>query len=365
MKIAASNLLLGSRHATVALQEQNETLRAWSGPQRPDFEAAERRNAALPGLLPRISDAARALAAASPPPATAASSPSSAEAAAIEAGRETVDNDPFLQLVKSMVEMLTGRTVKVFSAAEFSRDVEVRTGEAATAAVATNANGRAGYGIEYEYHAVREESETTTFSATGTIRTADGAEISFKLDLAMSRSYREETHISLRAGDAVRKDPLVLNFGGTAAQLADQRFRFDLDADGHAEDVPLFASGSGYLALDLNGNGRIDSGAELFGPATNSGFGELARHDGDANGWIDENDAVFDRLKVWTPAADGSGRLLGLKDAGVGALALAHAASAFELRGSGNADLGAVRASSVWLGDDGKAGSLQEIDLTV
>ena len=37
----------------------------------------------------------------------------------------------------------------------------------------------------------------------------------------------------------------------------------------------------------------------------------------------------------------------------------------FELRGNGNADLGAVGASGVWLGENGKAGSLQEIDLTV
>jgi hypothetical protein len=43
--------------------------------------------------------------------------------------------------------------------------------------------------------------------------------------------------------------------------------------------------------------GRIDSGSELFGPATGSGFGELAALDGDGNGWIDENDDAFARLR--------------------------------------------------------------------
>jgi hypothetical protein len=358
VKIAASTLLLSSQHAAVTRREQSETLRAWTGPQRPDFENS-------PAAVLRVSDAARALAAASPPPPPPPPATASAEAEAIAASQDAVDNDPFLQLVKSMVEMLTGRAVWVFSAAEFSREAEVHAADTAEATAVANPGRRAGFGVEYDFHSIHEESEVTTVSASGTIRTADGAEISFRLDLAMSRSFREETHVSLRAGDAVRKDPLVVNFGGTAAQLSDRTFRFDLDADGRAEELPLFASGSGYLALDLDGNGKIDSGAELFGPTTNSGYAELARHDEDGNGWIDENDRAFDRLQVWTPAADGPGRLVSLRDAGVGALALAHAASPFELRGTGNSDLGGVRASGVWLSESGQAGSLQEIDLTV
>lgn len=365
MKIASSDLFLGAEHAAVARRERSETLRAWTGPTRPDFEgsrAANDRRLSPSAAVMRISDAARALA---NPPLPPPSGPATgAEAQAIEAAADAVDNDPFLQLVRSMVEMLTGQKIRVFSARAFSQETEVRTAEVAQAAAAANPNGRAGYGIEYDFRSLYEETEVTRFAAEGVIRTADGVEIAFKLDLAMSRHYREETNVSLRAGDAVRKDPLVLNFGGTAAQLSNQRFRFDLDNDGHAEDVPLFASGSGYLALDRDNNGRVDSGAELFGPATNSGFAELAAHDDDGNGWIDENDRVFDRLRVWTPAAEGSGTLRGLRSAGVGALALAHVATPFELRGSANADLGAVRASGVWLGKSGAAGSLQEIDLT-
>jgi hypothetical protein len=39
--------------------------------------------------------------------------------------------------------------------------------------------GPAGFGIEYDYHAVHEEYEQTRFSAQGVVRTADGREISF------------------------------------------------------------------------------------------------------------------------------------------------------------------------------------------
>ena len=136
----------------------------------------------------RISDAARALA--SPPPPPPDGAPASGEAEAIKAAADAVENDPFLQLVKAMVEMLTGQTIKVFSAQEFSRDLGVRTQEAAQATAAANPNRRAGFGIEYDFHSVYEEAEVTRLSAQGTVRTADGAEISFSLDLTMRRSYR-------------------------------------------------------------------------------------------------------------------------------------------------------------------------------
>ena len=223
----------------------------------------------------------------------------------------------------------------------------------------------AGFGIEYDYHAVRQESEQTRVSAEGTVRTADGREISFTLDLSMSRSYREEISVSARAGDAVRHDPLVLNFNGTAAQLSDQHFAFDLNGDGAPEHMALLAAGSGYLAIDRNDNGRIDSGRELFGPATNSGFGELSALDSDHNGWIDENDPAFKALRIWTPQAKGDGSLETLAQRKVGAIGVGNAASPFELRGSGNSNLGAIAASGVFLADNGKAGSVQEVNLSI
>lgn len=367
MKIASADLGLQSDHLAFARQESRESLRAWRG-ERPDFEGMESAVANISNAARQLfSSMADALAPALPavPPA-----PTSAEATAIEAAGAAADNDPFLSLLKQVIEFFTGKEVQVFDMRAFS--AEMRHTEVRSAAVAENTrtlgDGRAGYGLEYNYHALREEYEETRFSAQGIVRTTDGQEIAFRLDVAMMRYYREETSVSVRAGDAVRKDPLVLNFGGTAAQLRDrahQFFRFDLDGDGEEEVLPLFASGSGYLAFDLDGNGRIDNGRELFGPRTDNGFLELALLDADGNGWIDAADPVFDKLAVWTPEADGPGRLRSLGDLDIGALALAHLATPFALRGSDNADLGQIKAGGLYLTEDGRVGSLQEIDLTV
>ena len=143
------------------------------------------------------------------------------------------------------------------------------------------------------------------------------------------------------------------------------RFAFDLDADGQQEQIARLAGGSGYLALDRNRNGRIDDGSELFGPQSGNGFTELARLDSDGNGWIDAADPGFARLALWQPAADGKGTLQTLGDAGIGALALAHLATPFELRDENNKDLGAVKSGGFFISESGKAGSMQEVDLSV
>jgi hypothetical protein len=91
---------------------------------------------------------------------------------------------------------------------------------------------------------------------------------------------------------------------------------FDLDADGTPEPRAwtLDDSDDAWLALDRNGNGTIDGGAELFGDRTPqpippvgvemNGFLALAEFDrrengGDSNGWIDSHDAIFSSLRLW------------------------------------------------------------------
>ena len=67
------------------------------------------------------------------------------------------------------------------------------------------------------------------------------------------------------------------------------------------------AATDGLLALDRNGNGTIDSGAELFGTATklangqnaSNGYEALAQLDANGDGVIDSKDAAYSQLKVW------------------------------------------------------------------
>ena len=198
------------------------------------------------------------------------------------------------------------------------------------------------------------------------IHTEDGKEISFELSLSMVRSYHEVSNASIRLGDArQKKDPLVINFGGTAAQLTSQRFKFDLDADGKTEDINFVAGGSGFLALDRNGDGKINDGAELFGAKTGNGFAELAALDADKNGWIDENDASYADLRVWTKDGAGKDKFSTLKQANVGAISLSHIATQFDLKDAQNVSQGEIKASGIYLQETGAVGTIQQIDLTV
>jgi hypothetical protein len=365
MKIEAYNLNLAGQHHATASHTLKESLRAWVGEQRPDFEG-NNRGQPQSAPAPRISEAARAAQAAEQPLATTTPS-GSGEAQAIQDSLEAVDSDPRLMLIRQMVKMLTGEDIRVVSSADFqvSTHVTLEHSAAQTRAAQAQAPVRTGFGIEYERHEVRTETEQTTFQATGVIRTQDGQKISFQLSLDMQRSFREESHLSLRAGDAVKKDPLVINFNGAAAQLQSQRFSFDLEGDGTKEQIAQLGANSGYLVLDRNENGKVDNGQELFGVASGDGFADLARFDGDGNGWIDENDAVYRQLRVWSPTADGSGTLASLKEKQVGALYLGKTTTPFELRDATNQSLGTIRASGVWLAENGQAGSLQQIDLSV
>jgi hypothetical protein len=356
MKIANATLQLQSSHTTQQNHEISESLRAWVGNRRPNFEGREPAR-----VTPRPQAAQVQLS-------DAGKSAQSSEADAIAQSIEAAENDPNLRLIRAMIAMLTGHEVQVFDASELNSsappvDIEAPAQSGNTPpAVAQSA----GYGIEYEHHESYTESEQTRFEASGIITTADGRELSFSLSLSMTRSYHEESDTSIRLGDARKKqDPLVLNFNGNAAQLTNQRFRFDLDSDGKAEDINFVTGGSGFLALDRNGDNRINDGTELFGARSGDGFAELAALDADRNGWIDENDAAYDQLRLWRKDNDGNNTLTTLRQADVGAISLGRVETPFDLKDSTNALQGQIRSSGVFLRDDGKAGTIQQIDLTV
>jgi hypothetical protein len=268
--------------------------------------------------------------------------------------------DPTLSLLQLIVEMMVGHNIKLASVAD------LQPGTAVSYTPPNNVSASspsAGFGIEYQSQTTQTQTEQSDFQAQGVVQTSDGKTIAVQLDLAMRNQSSTQTDVSATAGDAVRKDPLVINFGSGAAQLQDQHVSFDIAGDGNAVSVPLLAAGSGYIALDKNGNGKIDSGNELFGAKSGNGFADLAKYDSDGNGWIDQSDPIFNQLQVWTPDAQGGGKLSSLQQLGVGALYVGQTATPFTLKGSGNANLGDVRATGLYLTDSGQAGTLQQIDL--
>ena len=207
------------------------------------------------------------------------------------------------------------------------------------------------------------ERETTSFQSQGFAVTQDGR--TFRLDVAfsMSRSFTAN-YDSLTSEEFIMTDPLIINLDSNVTSVGDAKFSFDLDADGQKEEISFAGEGSGFLALDRNGNGMIDDGSELFGTESGNGFADLAAYDEDGNHWIDENDSIYEKLRVWTKDANGADRLMTLKEADVGAICLESADTEFSLNSAGtNETNGIVRRTGIYLRESGSAGTLSHVDL--
>lgn len=276
---------------------------------------------------------------------------------------ERAEADLNILILRKMIERITGKVIDIRYPQEYEQG---ETDPVSTGSDLQGGGERQGSGIslEYEYTSNRYEYEATSFAGSGMITTGDGREITFSVDLRMSREFMSSQQISLRAGEAL-KDPLTVNFAGTAAELSTTRFAFDIDLDGKPDQISLPSSGSGFLALDSNGDGAINDGRELFGPSTGHGFAELAAYDQDGNGWIDGNDDIFDRLRIWSSSADGQQRLFALGQVGVGAIYLHHVSTPFSMKNDSGELLAQVRDSSIFVREDGSAGTIQQIDLVV
>ncbi|MCM1037733.1 MAG: hypothetical protein NC434_00300 [Ruminococcus sp.] len=218
------------------------------------------------------------------------------------------------------------------------------------------------YGVTQTYY--HSETETTSFATTGVVKTADGREISFGLNLEMSRSFTEYYEENYDVGVLHCTDPLVINLNGNIAELSDQTFFFDLDGDGEKEEISSLGAGSGYLALDRNEDGVINDGTELFGTRSGNGFADLARYDEDGNGWIDEDDAIWDKLLIWTKDENGNDKQYHLSEAGVGAICLQNNRTEFALNSmKDNHTNGFIRNTGIFLYENGNVGTVQHLDL--
>jgi hypothetical protein len=360
MKIIDSNLSLDASHQSTLKRVEQESLRVWRGG---DELTLERQNGAVGQLRQQASVLLM-----HPPVSNIEADRLSTEVSVnqvSESSESALEKHHKLEmsLLKLLVERITGREIDLTTPEELS-EVETESQPAQSPDSVQTEPSRAGWGMVYNHSESHFESEQTSFQAQGVVRTADGAEISIDLQLNMSRTFFSENSTTLRAGDAL-KDPLVVNFSGNAAELTRDRYEFDIDADGAADQIHFLSSGSGFLALDRNGDGRINDGSELFGALSGNGFADLAELDDDGNGWIDEADEVFDRLRIWSRDGDGREQLVALGVRGVGALYLGHITTPFDIKTPDNQLTGVVRQTGLYLQEEGGAGTLQQIDLVV
>ena len=217
--------------------------------------------------------------------------------------------------------------------------------------------------LHYETETYFMQEQSVSFQTQGQVVTADGRTIDFNMNVHMSSRFEAYYRESFDLQRAVNLcDPLVINLDSSPATVSDQTFYFDLDGDGVEENIHKLSSGSGYLALDKNNDGRINDGSELFGTASGDGFADLAKYDRDGNGWIDENDEIWKHLKIWVQTENGP-QLYSLAEKGVGAICLNNVPTYYTQYGKDGAVDAVVRSTGMFLYENGGVGSMQHLDL--
>ena len=126
--------------------------------------------------------------------------------------------------------------------------------------------------------------------------------------------------------------PIVIDLdhnGIKTVSRADDSHGFDLFGNGTAIRSGWISGGDGFLAVDKNGNGKIDSISELFGGnAKGAGFASLAAFDSNHDGLVNNLDADFGQLMIWRDAngnhSTDAGELMTLAQAGVASLTVGY-----------------------------------------
>lgn len=355
MRIASSTLSMTGQHTHIENFTKDEQLQFWVAP------SSTQPSANNPQDILDLSSAAEAMLTDSNISTAKTVKETTIDFELSEEDRRKID------LIQKFIEVLTGKKIKFVIPEKVRVDDENKPLLRITSFSphSINANINQGWGLHYELHEVYREAETMSFSATGSIRTADGKVIDLNLTLNLQREMISERHIQFLAGTA-KIDPLVINFDAASAGLTNDKFAFDLDADGKQDAISFVKPGSGFLALDKNSDGVINDGRELFGPQSGDGFADLALYDLDNNGWIDENDPIYDQLRIWTKDTTGNDTLLTLGQTGIGAIYLGHISTEFALKSQTNNSLqGQIRQTGLFLRENGMAGTIQHVDLAV
>lgn len=132
------------------------------------------------------------------------------------------------------------------------------------------------------------------------------------------------------------RSPLVVDLDGDGVETVSAAggIYFDHDANGFKENSGWVGQDDGILVRDINGNGQIDNGTELFGnnsvlssgeKAVN-GFEALKELDDNNDGTFDANDKAWNEVKIWQDknfnGMVDDGELLTLEQAGIAGIDL-------------------------------------------
>ena len=136
----------------------------------------------------------------------------------------------------------------------------------------------------------------------------DGIDSDVNGDMVSKVNVTKTDNINLSSGENdMRWDagitPIAIDLNGDGIHTiarGEMLGSFDLLGTGKAIQSGWLSKGDGFLAVDGNGNGGIDSVSELFGgTAKGSGFAKLASYDSNGDGVVNVSDAQFGSLLVW------------------------------------------------------------------
>ncbi len=161
-------------------------------------------------------------------------------------------------------------------------------------------------------------------------------------------------------------DPIILDLdhNGIALTTLDHGVSFDINADGHQDKIAWTAGTDGILAYDLDGNGKIDNGSEIFSPhfaggTYVDGLAALATLDSNHDGRIDAADEAFSKLTVWQDlnhnGITDAGELSSLTDHQITSISLDASASGTEIYGQ------SIMSEGSYTTSDGVGGHFVEV----
>ena len=256
--------------------------------------------------------------------------------------------EPKYRMLVLLLERLTGQKINLGQFKTTSTSASSTASGTASSAILT-------------YNHVQEEASALSMNISGSVQTEEGKAMEFSLSIQWNQHFYEEQSIRIQDGK-ILQDPLVISMDGGQA-LSSDAFAFNLTGK-EGESIPFMNGTAGYLARDINDDGKIQSGQELFGPKSGDGFKELKQFDDDKNGWIDESDSIFKQLKLWQITTQGES-LISLKEAGIGALSLNSVELGYTAKSSIDSTLGYYKQGSVALSEEGLAYGLFSVDIAV
>ncbi len=243
------------------------------------------------------------------------------------------------KLIQLVEKYLKGKTSEDPGRIADKIDALVKRIEAARNAPEQDAPTR--FEVRYSRRESYRDVEATSFRASGSVSTADGRQIDFAQALDLARAYARTETTSLRAAPVpAAPDP--------AAPPATQS---------------ALSLGGSVLGIDANGDGQIDPKTELVGQ-TGNGFAELAKYDGDGNGFIDEGDPIFSKLALVDRTTGGlTATTLAAK--GVGAIYTGSVATPFTVTDPSNQPSAEIARSGFFINENGTTGIAQQVNVLV